>query len=153
YVAMFDELRRTGFVAGENLRIDARGFGLRTERFPEVARELVNANVDVILAPGDAAIRAAQQATARIPILAITDDMVGAGLVRSLASPGGNTTGVSILSTQIDDKRQELLTEMVPGLRRMAALADSNTTPPSQLKALQGVARARGVELTLYQVA
>src|SRR5262249_18137135 len=71
----------------------------------------------------------------------------------SLASPGGNTTGVSILSTQIDDKRQELLTEMVPGLRRMAALADSNTTPPSQLKALQGVARARGVELTLYQVA
>jgi putative ABC transport system substrate-binding protein len=153
HVAFFDELRRVGFILGQNLNVDARGFGLRTERFTGIARELVNAKVDVILCGGDLAIRAAQQATATIPILAITDDMVGAGLVRSLANPGGNTTGVSILATQLDGKRQELLIEVVPGVRRMAALADSNTTAPRQLKALQDAARARGVELSLHPIA
>jgi putative tryptophan/tyrosine transport system substrate-binding protein len=153
YVALFDELRRVGFVAGENLSVDTRGFGPRTERFPELARELVNAKVDVFLCVGDSAIRAAQQATATIPILAITDDMVGSGLVRSLANHGGNTTGVSILATQLDSKRQERLIEIVPALRRMAALADSNTTAPLQLQALQEVARARGVELSLHRIA
>ena len=88
-----------------------------------------------------------------IPILALTEDMVGSGLVRSLANPGGNTTGVSILATQLDGKRQDILIEMVAGLRRMAALADSNTTAPRELKALQEAARARGVELSLHRVA
>jgi putative ABC transport system substrate-binding protein len=153
HVAFFDELRRIGFVLGQNLNVDVRGFGLRPEQFAEVARDLVKANVDVILCGGDPAIRAAQRATATIPILAITDDMVGSGLVRSLANPGSNTTGVSILATQLDGKRQELLIEAVPGLRRMAALADSNTTGVHQLKALQDAARARGIELSLHQVA
>ena len=75
---------------------------------------------------GDLAIRAAQQATKTIPIVGITDDMLGSGLVNSLARPNGNTTGVSILATELDGKRQEILIEAVPGLRRMAALADSN---------------------------
>jgi putative ABC transport system substrate-binding protein len=66
-----------------------------------------------------------QQATKTIPLLAITDDMVGSGLVPSLAHPNGNTTGVSILATELDGKRQEVLIEAVPGLGRMAALADS----------------------------
>jgi len=152
-VAFFDELGRVGFTLGQNVSVEARGFGLRGEQFADVARELVNAKVDVILCGGDLAIRAAQQATGTIPILAITDDMVGSGLVRSLANPGGNTTGVSILAGQLDGKRQELLMEIVPGLRRMAALADSNTTAPRQLKALQDAARTRGVELLLYTVA
>jgi len=153
HVAFFDELQHVGFTLGQNLNVDARGFGLRVDRFTDVARELVNAKVDIILCGGDPAIRAAQQATATIPILAITDDMVGSGLVRSLANPGGNTTGVSIFATQLDGKRQDLLIEAVPGLRRMAALADSNTTAPRQLKALQDAARARGVELLLRRVA
>ena len=72
------------------------------------------------------AIRAVQQATKTIPIVGIADDMVGAGLVNSLARPDGNTTGVSILATELDGKRQEILIEAVPGLRRMAALADFN---------------------------
>ena len=92
--------------------------------------ELIKANVDVIFCAGDVAIRAAQQATATIPILAVTDDMVGSGLVRSLARPGGNTTGVSILATELDGKRQDILIEAVPSLRRMVALADTNTTAP-----------------------
>ena len=86
------------------------------------------AHVDVIYVAGDAAIRAAQRATTTIPILGITEDMVGSGLVNSLARPGGNTTGVSILATELDGKRQEILIEAVPGLRRMATIADSNTT-------------------------
>jgi len=153
FVAFFDELRRVGFVFGQNLNIDARGLGLRPEQFAAIARALVNAKVDVIVCTGDAAIRAIQQATATIPILGITDDMVGSGLVRSLANPGGNTTGVSILATELDGKRQDILIEAVPSLRRLAALADSNTTAPRQLKALQDAARARGIELSLHRVA
>ena len=73
-------------------------------------------------------IRAAQRATATIPILGITENMVGSGLVNSIARPGGNTTGISILAAELDGKRQEILTEAVPGLRRMAAIVDSSTT-------------------------
>jgi putative ABC transport system substrate-binding protein len=153
HVALFDQLGRLGFTLGQNLNVDRRGFGLRTDQFPDVARELVNAKVDAILCGGDPAIRAAQQATATIPIVALTDDMVGSGLVRSLANPGGNTTGVSILAPQLDGKRQEILMEVVPGLRRMAALADSHTTSARHLQALQDETRRRGVELLLYRVA
>src|ERR1700722_16819482 len=72
-----------------------------------------------------------------IPILAITDDMLGSGLVNSLARPNGNTTGLSILATELDGKRQEILIEAVPGLRRMGALADSNVTAVAKLNELQ----------------
>ena len=99
------------------------------------------------------AIRAAQQATKTIPILAIADDMLGAGLVNSLARPNGNTTGVSILATELDGKRQEILIEAVPGLRRMAALADANTQRVAKLDALQEAARARNIELSIHRVA
>jgi putative ABC transport system substrate-binding protein len=152
-VAMLEELRRFGFIEGQNLMIDWRVYGLRVELLSEFATELVKAKVDVILAGGDAAIRAAQGATATISILGFTDDMVGSGLAGSLAKPGGNTTGVSLLATELDGKRQEILIEAVPGLRRMAALADSNTTAPRQLQALQDAARARGVELSIDRVA
>jgi putative ABC transport system substrate-binding protein len=96
---------------------------------------------------------AAQEATKTIPILAITDVMLGAGLVNSLARPDGNTTGVSILATELDGKRQEILIEAAPGLRRMAALADANRTPAVKLDALQEAARARSIELSIYQIA
>jgi putative ABC transport system substrate-binding protein len=152
-VAFWDGLRRLGFIEGQNLMDYQRGYGLRTEQFSEVAAELVKAQVDVIVALGNPAIRAAQQATASIPILAVTDDMVGSGLVRSLARPGGNTTGISILATELDGKRQEILIEMAPGTRRIATLADSNTTASRQLEALQVAARARGIELSIYPIA
>ena len=152
HVAFFDELRRNGFTPGQNLSVVERGYGLRPDQFAAVAVELVNAKVDLITCGGDPATRAAQQATATIPIVALTDDMVASGLVRSLASPGGNTTGVSVLAGQLDGKRQELLMQMVPGLRRMAALVDSNTTAPRELQELQNSARTRGVELSLHRV-
>jgi len=87
---------------------------VRTEQFPAVAVELVKSQVDAILAGGAAAARAAQSATRTIPIFTLTDDMVGQGLAASLASPGGNITGISILATELDGKRQEILMEMVP---------------------------------------
>jgi putative ABC transport system substrate-binding protein len=132
---VFDELRRRGFIEGQNLAVEYRAYGLGVDLIPEFAAELVKSKVDVIVASGDAGIRAAQRATATIPILGITQDMVGQGLVNSLARPGGNTTGVSILATELDGKRQEILIEAVPGLRRMAVLADSRATKSEELQA------------------
>jgi putative tryptophan/tyrosine transport system substrate-binding protein len=152
YVAMFDELRRLGFVEGQTLTIDPRGFGLRIEQFSEAAAALANAPVDVIQAGGTPAIRAAQQATATIPILGNTDDMVGEGLARSMARPDGNTTGVSFLGTELNGKRQELLIELIPGARHIAALADPRVVGPNRLRTLQDMARAKGVELVIHTV-
>jgi putative tryptophan/tyrosine transport system substrate-binding protein len=122
-IALFDELRRRGFIEGKNLIVESHVTGGRPELRSEYLAELVKAKVDVIYTGGAGSIRAAQHATQTIPILAITDDMVGSGLVTSLARPDGNITGVSILATELDGKRQEILVEAVPGLRRMAALA------------------------------
>jgi putative ABC transport system substrate-binding protein len=79
--------------------------------------------------------------------------MVGSGLVNSLARPGGNTTGVSFLATELNGKRQEILIEAVPGIRRIAALAHSKETGSLQLQALQDAAHARGVEVSIHRVA
>jgi putative tryptophan/tyrosine transport system substrate-binding protein len=104
----------------------------RNERTPALARELVAQNVDVIISFGDPGIRAAQQATQVIPIVGMTDDMIGSKLAASLARPGGNTTGVSILASELDVKRLEILHEFVPRARRIALLVDPTTisTPP-----------------------
>ena len=79
FVAMLDELRRLGFIVGQNLTIEWRSYGARIDLIPEFVAELVKAHVDVIYAAGDVAIRAAQQATATIAILGVTEDMVRAG--------------------------------------------------------------------------
>jgi putative tryptophan/tyrosine transport system substrate-binding protein len=147
---LFDELHRRGFVEGQNLTVEYRQFSRNNDL--EYASELVEDQVDVIYAAGVVAIRAAQQATKTIPILAITDDMLGEGLVTSLARPNGNTTGLSMLASELDGKRQEILIEAVPGIRRMAALADSNVTPVAKLNELQEAARARKIELSIHQV-
>jgi putative ABC transport system substrate-binding protein len=89
-----------------------------------LAAELVRLNVEVIQASGDYAPKIAQQATGTIPILAFTDDVLGAGLVASLSRPGGNTTGLTILAPELSAKRLEILSEIVPGLSRVAALWD-----------------------------
>ena len=151
--AMFDEIRRFGFIDGQNLTIHWRQYTLHIDLISEFAADLVKSKVDVIYATGDAAIRAAQRATTTIPILGSTDDMVEAGLVKSLARPEGNTTGTSILSAELDGKRQEILIEAVPGIRHIAAIADSNRTAGSRLQVLQDAARAHSVELSIHRVA
>jgi putative ABC transport system substrate-binding protein len=152
HVAFFDALRRIGFIEGQNLTVDTDGYGLSTERVATHAAALVKERVDIIVAGGDEAVRRAQLATTNIPILAFTDDMVGQGFVRSLAKPGGNTTGITILASELDGKRQEILVEAIPGHRRIALLADSNTTKISQLRELECAARAGGIELSIHQV-
>ena len=151
-VAMFDELRRFGFIEGQNLIVDWRQYSLHIDRISEFAADLVKSKVDVIYANGDAGIRAAQQATTTIPILGTTDDMVESGLVKSLARPDGNTTGTSFLSAELDGKRQDILIEAVPGLRRIAAIADSNRTAGSRLQALKQAAHVRNVDLSIHQI-
>ena len=101
--------------------------GSRTDLVSEF-EALAKTQPDVIYAGGPPSIHAAQTATTTIPILAAADDMVGMGLVNSMARPNANTTGISILATELNGKRQEILIELVPGLRRMAILADSNNT-------------------------
>jgi putative tryptophan/tyrosine transport system substrate-binding protein len=150
FEALFDELARHGFIEGENLLIDPRGFGLAVDELEAAAVAIVKTNPDGIYAGGDAAGRAAQRATATIPIVVSSDDILRAHLVPSLAHPKGNITGLSIFATELDGKRLELLTEIVPGIRRIGALVDPTTTPSDQLEELIGAARSRGIELSAH---
>jgi putative ABC transport system substrate-binding protein len=152
HVAFYKEVERLGFIVGKNFLVDWNGYGLSSEQFAEHAAQLVKDQVDIIHAGGDAAVRAAQQGTSTIPILALADDMLGQGFVRSLSKPGGNTTGVSIVAGDLDTKRQDILIEAITGLRHLAALVDAKTTAQHQLDHLTNAARERGIELSLHQV-
>ncbi|SRR6266508_378227 len=148
-MAFLDELRRYGFVEGQNLIVDQRGFSTDYNKFPEVAAAIVKSPVDAIVCSGEIALRAAQQATRTVPILGVADDMLAAGLVGSIARPGGNTTGISIFATELDGKRQELLMELLPNARRMAVVADPNSTEAGRLQLLKDAARGANVELSI----
>ncbi len=150
--AFFDELRRRGFIEGQNLTVEYRSFGTRFDLLSQYAAELVNARVDVIVASGNDAFRAVQQATKTIPIVALVGDMVGSGFVNSLSRPDGNTTGVSILAEEADGKRQDILIEAVPGLRLMAVLADIKYASAAKIDELQKAARTHGIEFSVHRV-
>jgi putative ABC transport system substrate-binding protein len=152
-VAFFNELRRLGFIEGQNLAVEWRTWGGHIDHIPQYAAELVKARVDVIVTSGTQALRALQQATKAIPIVALEGDMLWSGFVNSLARPNGNTTGVSFLASETDGKRQDILIEAVPGLCLMAVLADVNYTKAAELDALQDAARAHNVELSIYRIA
>ena len=126
------------------LVLSAEGGG---DRLAAAARDLVAHKVDLIIVFGDPAIRAAQQATTTVPIVGMTDDMLGSGLVASLARPGGNTTGVSILATELDVKRLELLHEAVPQASPIGILADPSTI--STRAVLEAAARRLGTDLVI----
>jgi putative ABC transport system substrate-binding protein len=149
-VLFFDKLRRLHFTEGRNLTIDYRAYAAHIDLISQYAAELVIAQPDVIYAAGGVAVRAVQQATKSIPIVGITGDMVGEGLVESFARPNNNTTGISIFARELDSKRLDILIEAVPGIRRMAALASELTE--AEAHALQEAARARNVELSIYRV-
>ena len=150
--AMFDEFRRSGFVEGQNLVVIGR-FGVAAEQITDAVSEVVAAAPDAIVAGPELYTRALQAATRTVPLVSISEDLVGEGLVASLAKPGGNITGISLLSPELDDKRQDILIEAVPGIRRMAALADSSITQKRHLQQQQEVARSRGVELSIFSYA
>src|SRR2546430_2868878 len=127
--AFFDELRLNGFVEGKNLVV-VPGFEATDDNLAQRAAALVNAAPDAIVAGPAPPLRALQAVTRSVPLLGMSEDMVGEGLVASLARPGGNVTGISLLSPELDGKRQDILIEAVPGVRRIAAMVDSKVTPP-----------------------
>jgi len=123
--AFVQRLRELGWIEGRTVAIEVRWAEGRNERFIEIAAEFVRLKVDVIVTQGSATVIAAKQTTSVIPIVfAASADPVATGLVASLARPGGNVTGLSIQSTDTAAKRLELLREVVPGLGRLAIMAN-----------------------------
>ena len=145
-------LAAVGYVEDHNLRLDFRFAEGHAERFPALAQALVAEKAAVIVALGDAATRAAQQASRTIPIVAVADDLVASGLIQSMAKPGGNTTGVSILATELDAKKLEILKEIVPSARHFALLRDPASSSEARLAAIARMAQALGVELRTANV-
>jgi len=147
-------MRALGYVEGQNLVMEYRYAEEREERLPDLAAELVRLNVEVIVAGGTAATRAAQHATRTIPIVMTgTNDPVGAGFVASLARPEGNITGLSFLGAELPGKRLELLKEAVPQSTRVAVLANpASPTYDPVMHSLTGAARALGLSLHLVEV-
>jgi putative tryptophan/tyrosine transport system substrate-binding protein len=150
--AMFNAVKADGFIEGQNLIVDDAGFGLQVDQLAEHASAVVKAKVDLITAAGDPAVRVLYNATKSIPVLAVSEDLVGSGFVASLAEPKGNITGVSILSTELNLKRQEILLEAYPGTRRLAILADADSISAQQLQALQDAAQAHGVASFVHRI-
>jgi putative ABC transport system substrate-binding protein len=146
-------LAALGQVDGRNIHLENRLAEGHSERLPEVAQSLVRDQPAVIVALGEAATRAAQQATKTIPIVTISDDLVEAGLVASLAKPGGNTTGLSILATELDAKKIELLNQLLPSARRFGVLRDPSTSVPARMQAIGEAARVLGIGLQTEDVA
>src|SRR5438094_569296 len=114
----------------------------------EKAAALINAAPDAIVAGPELPPQALQARTHILPLVGMTEDMVAGGFVRSLAHPGGNITGISLLSPELDGKRQDILIEMVPEARRIGSIADGRITPTFHSEALQRAARSRGVDLS-----
>jgi putative ABC transport system substrate-binding protein len=147
-----DTMRNLGFVEGRDLVIERRSSEGTVAVLPRLAAELVQLDVDVIYATGPAAVKAAHDATTRIPIVALDleTDPVASGLVRSLGRPGGNVTGLFLDQPALAGKWLELLTEILPGRRRIAALWDVATGAP-QLSAARTAAKRFGVELRVLE--
>ena len=118
-------LRDLGYIEGQNILIEYRWAEGRYDRFPEFAAELVRLKVEVFLTAGTPGPLAAKQVTQTIPIvMAVSGDAVGTGLIQSLARPGGNITGLTRMTRDLDGKRLELLEDIVPSLSRVAVLLD-----------------------------
>jgi putative ABC transport system substrate-binding protein len=144
-------LRALGFVDGQNVAIELRYAQRGPQQLPELAAELVRLKVDVIFASGDFAPKVAQEATETIPIVAIGDDILGAGIVASLSRPGKNTTGLTILSPELSAKRLEVLRDIIPGLSRVTALWDP-TTGASQVTMTTSAALSLNLKLQVLEV-
>ena len=142
-------LRDLGHLEGQNIAFDYRYAGGQPDRLALVAAELVRRPVDLIATWGTPPTRAAKQATTTIPIVMIgIGDPVGAGLVSSLARPGGNITGNTILGPDVAGKRLQLLKEVIPSLSRVAFLWNpDNASHPAQLAELQGAVQTLGMKL------
>src|SRR5262245_33050293 len=146
--AFLNRLRELGYVYGEHFVTEVRGSAGDVERFPRLARELLDAQVDVIVATG-AAVAALKQATSTIPIvMSATNDPVREGLIQSLGRPGGNITGLSLQSLDTIGKRLELIKELVPGDAPVAVIWNA----PEVWHAAATSAEQRGWQLLSFEV-
>jgi putative ABC transport system substrate-binding protein len=151
--AFLEEMRALGYVEGQNLVMEYRGAEGQYERFPALAAELVRLKVDVLLVPNTPAALAAKHATTAIPIVMVgLDDPVGSGLVASLARPGGNITGLTVIHPDLVGKRLEFLKAVRPTVSRVAVLWNpANPAHALQVRAAEEAAQALGVQLHLVK--
>jgi putative ABC transport system substrate-binding protein len=147
-------LQVTGWVRDRNLTIEIRYADGKLNRLPELATELVNSKTDVILTTGTESVQAAQKATTRTPIVMATiGDPVGIGVVASLARPGGNVTGLSLMGTELSAKRLELSKEVLPALNRLGILWNpNNASVVLKFKELEAAARAASLQSMSVEV-
>jgi len=139
-----------GYVIGRTLILEERYAEGDAERIPALIAELLALNVDVLVTPGTPITRAAQRATSTVPIVCVTGNPVGVGLVASLSRPGGNITGLSLLSGDYSAKWLELLKETVPNLHRVAVLWNPDNLGTSlQLEHMREMTRVLGLDLTI----
>ena len=146
-------LRELGYVEGQNIALESRWAEGQYEQYPALAADLVRVPVDVIVTVGGAATKAAQHATRTIPIvMSVVIDPVGSGLIASLARPGGNVTGLSIMAPDLVGKQLELLKEVVPGVSRVVLLWNpANPGSAPQLQAVDAAAQALGCSCTHWR--
>jgi putative ABC transport system substrate-binding protein len=154
FAAFRQSLSGLGYVQGRNLEIDYRSADGKAERFSQLAAMLVAAKIDVIVTRGTLAARAAQTASSTIPVvMAASGEPLTTGIVASLARPGGNVTGLSAFTNELIPKRIELLTETIPGIKRVAFLQDmANPVSQSQWEELKSAAHSARLEAVLLDI-
>jgi len=152
--AFVERLRELGWIEGRTIAIEYRWAEGSIDRAAELAAEFVRLKVDVIVTSGTPQVLAAKQATSVIPIVfAAVGDPVGAGVVATLARPDGNATGLSLQQTETAGKRLELLREVIPGLRRLAIMANSdNLSAVLEVREAQAAARALGLDVVTSEI-
>jgi putative tryptophan/tyrosine transport system substrate-binding protein len=143
------DMKELGWDEGRNIRFEFIWAGGRNEDVPTLARDLAARQPDIIVTFGNLGLSAVQRATATIPIVGMTDDMVAEGLAASMARPGGHTTGVSILGAELDLKRLELLHDYVPEARRIAVLKDPTSRGANHYR-LDTAASRLNLELVVF---
>jgi putative ABC transport system substrate-binding protein len=151
--AFREALRELGYVEGKNIVFEYRYADGKLDRLPDLAAELVRAKVDIILVAGTQTTTAAKRATRTIPIVVgAASDLVGTGLVASLARPGGNITGSTRISPELSGKRLELLKETVSKVSRVAVILSAVTTDQDAFNEMEAAARQLGVKLQAANV-
>jgi putative ABC transport system substrate-binding protein len=152
YELMRKGLRELGYSEGRDYKIEHRSAEGHLDQLPALAKELVALKPNVIVTGTDAATRAAKQATATIPIVAVLPehDPVSSGLIASFNQPGGNVTGLTVRNTQLVGKRLQVLKEIVPELARVAILSDSSVHP--EVEELKSVAHQLHIQLQIVEM-
>ena len=144
-------LRESGFIPGKNVLLELRYGANNAQEISVVIADMVRLKVSLILTFGDFAPKAIQEINSSIPIVVVSDDLLGSGLITSLSRPGGNTTGLTIQSPELSAKRLELLTHILPGITRVAALWDP-ATGISQVSMTEQAARGLKIQVQVLEV-